>query len=79
MEQKHDYNPNANPMGLYFDKESGRYIGCLDDNQASAAIRVGYKLFLEGREAAMMTEEQIAGLNGTPAPVEVQPETKKGK
>lgn len=39
-----EIDANNFPAGLYRDPESGKEIGCLDENQAAAAVRLGYKL-----------------------------------
>lgn len=68
-----DETTNApNPIGLYRDPESGQFVGAIDPIQADAFIQVGYKLFREGKEAAMMPQEDIDKL--TPGPTRDLPE-----
>lgn len=73
------------PIGLYKHRESGTFIGAIDQTQANAFHNLGYDLAKEGHDAAMMTEEQIAEkFGGAKSPVEAeivssQPEQKKGK
>lgn len=71
------------PIGLYKDKESGKYIGAIDPTQANAFVHVGFSLVKEGREAAMMSEKDIAALDSnTPASTggeTYEPDVKKGK
>lgn len=61
-----EQNPNEPRIGLYRHAESGTFVGALDPNQAAAFERVGYKLYLEGREAAMSSQEELDAL--TPGP-----------
>lgn len=49
-----------NPIGLYKDPQSGTTIGAIEETQADAIVQLGYKLVEAGREAAMLTDEQIA-------------------
>ncbi|MEI7632138.1 MAG: hypothetical protein WCJ60_02345 [bacterium] len=55
-----------NPVGLYYDKESKTYIGCIDPIQADAVVRLGYVLVKEGREASITTQVEMDKM-GTPA------------
>jgi hypothetical protein len=55
----------ANPIGLYYDKESGKHIGCIEEIQADAVVQQGYVLVKEGRESAMTTQEELDKM-GTP-------------
>lgn len=70
-------------IGLYRHRESGQYIGAIDETQANAFRQWGYDLVAAGREAAMMSEEDIQAKYGAKkAPVEaevVAQDTKKGK
>ena len=56
---KDETNPKDSPVGLYKDPESGKYIGALDENQASAIIKLGFKLVEAGIDAAKKTDAQI--------------------
>lgn len=50
----------TNPIGLYHDKSTDTYIGCLDEIQADAVVQHNYVLVKEGREAAMTAEADMA-------------------
>lgn len=43
-------------LGLYYHDGSKTYIGVIDENQASAATRVGYKLIKRAETSAEATE-----------------------
>jgi hypothetical protein len=62
-----EVNPNEAQIGLYRDPESGNFVGCLDENQASAAIRVGFKLYEAGVDAAMRPESELDKLKNPPS------------
>lgn len=66
-----------NPIGLYKDPASGKYIGAIHPAQADAMIQQGYTLIKAGSEAAMYSEKQIAEIlaKQAEAPAEVQPAT----
>lgn len=71
---------NANPIGLYRDPESGQYIGALEEVQADAFVRVGFKLVKPGRDAAMTSETELQQLLSGPDPDRETAQTsKKGK
>ena len=57
-------------LGLYYHDGSKTYIGVIDENQASAAIRVGYKLIKVAATSAEATEmSKEVNLPKTAAPV----------
>lgn len=68
-------DPKVPTAGLYRDPQSGAEIGCLDGNQAAAAIRVGYVLVPDGDPYKTQAEMEA------PATVEapVEQDQKKGK
>jgi hypothetical protein len=49
-----------NPIGLYKDPQSGTFIGAIEEVQADAFVQLGYKLVEAGREAATLSDKQIA-------------------
>lgn len=54
-------SPAQNPVGLYKQEASGKYVGCLDAAAADAAVRVGFQLVEVGRDAAMKTDAELYG------------------
>ena len=67
-----------NPIGLYKDPQSGQTIGAIEEIQADAIVHLGFKLVEEGREAAMLSEKEIAE-KYSDAPTEVKAVDKSSK
>lgn len=58
----------ANPIGLYRQNNDklpgfGSYVGVLDPIQGDAAIRQGYELIEEGRDAALKSQKDLQALS----------------
>jgi hypothetical protein len=67
-------------VGLYRHRETGAFIGAIDDTQANAFKQWGYDLVEAGRDAAALSEEEIQAKYGKDAaPVVTPTDTKKGK
>lgn len=68
----------SNPIGLYKDPASGKYIGAIHEAQADAMIQQGYRLVKEGYDAAMLTEKEIlAKVAAVEGSTEPQPPVKE--
>lgn len=57
--QEEKFASTPNPVGLYQNKYNGTLVGVLDPIQGDAVIRNGFELVEEGREAAMLPQEEL--------------------
>ena len=57
--QEEKFASAVNPIGLYQNKYNGTLVGVLDPIQGDAVIRNGFELVEEGREAAMLPQDEL--------------------